>query len=85
MIHGLVRQRQTRLDPRNGYQSLSYEEQEAGFQAAGLPEWIYQPTLTLFRSWTETSEHPVSPDYDQITKMPPTDIEKFAADFAKAF
>ena len=73
------------LDRNIRYQSLSYEEQEAGFQAAGLPEWVFQPTLTLFRSWTETSEHPVSPDYERITKMPPTDIETFAADFADAF
>ena len=67
------------------YQSLSYEEQEAGFRAAGMPEWAYQTVLMLFRSWTETAEHAVSPDFEKITRRRPTDIEQFAADFAHAF
>ncbi len=67
------------------YVSLSYEDQENGFKAAGLPDWIIESTLKLCRTWVETPEHKVSPDFEKITKTRPTDIEKFAADFADSF
>ena len=35
--------------------SLSYEEQQQGFKAMGLPDWIANTVLMLFRTWTETS------------------------------
>ncbi len=67
------------------YVSLSYGDQEKGFQAAGLPDWTAKTVLKLFRTWVETAEHRVSPDFERITKTKPTDIEKFAADFADSF
>ncbi len=73
------------LDRDIQYVSLSYEDQEKGFKAAGIPEWIVESTLKLFRTWVETPEHKVSPDFEKITKTRPTDIEKFAADFADSF
>jgi uncharacterized protein YbjT (DUF2867 family) len=73
------------LDRDIRYVSLSYEDQEKGFKAAGLPDWTAKTVLTLFRSWVETPEHRVSPDFEKITKTKPTDIEKFAADFADSF
>ena len=73
------------LDRDIQYVSLSYEDQEKGFKAAGLPDWTAKTVLNLFRTWVETPEHKVSPDFEKITKTRPTDIEKFAADFADSF
>lgn len=73
------------LDRDIQYVNLSYEDQEKGFKAAGLPDWTAGTVLKLFRTWVETPEHKVSPDFEKITKTKPTDIERFAADFAEAF
>jgi len=73
------------LDRNIQYVSLSYEDQEMGFKAAGLPDWNTKSIMKLFRTWVETPEHKVSPDFEKITKTKPTDIEKYAADFADSF
>ena len=73
------------LDRDIQYVSLSYEDQEKVFKAAGLPDSTAKTVLTLFRTWVVTPEHKVSPDFEKITKTKPTDIEKFAADFADSF
>ncbi len=73
------------LDRDIRYVSLSYEKQEQMFKAMGLPDWIANTVLMLFRTWTETSEHEVSPDFEKIAKTKSTDIEKFTADFVDSF
>ncbi len=73
------------LDRDIQYVSLSYEDQEAGFKAAGVPEWNADTTMRLFRTWAEETEQPVSLDFEKITKSKATDIEQFTANYASAF
>lgn len=70
------------LDQQISYVSLSYEAQKTGLSAAGLPDWTVDTVMTLFKRWVEAGEHPVSPDFEQITGAKATSIDQFAADFA---
>ncbi|MCP4320203.1 MAG: NmrA family NAD(P)-binding protein [Hyphomicrobiales bacterium] len=67
------------------YVSLSYEDQKAGFAAAGLPDWTIDTVMTLFKRWVVVGEQPASRDFEQITQLKPTDIDRFAADVAGSF
>ncbi|WP_160115983.1 NmrA family NAD(P)-binding protein [Candidatus Halocynthiibacter alkanivorans] len=70
------------LDQQISYVSLSYEDQKAGLSAAGLPDWTIDTVMTLFKRWVDVGEHPVSPDFEQITGVKAISIDQFAADFA---
>ncbi len=67
------------------YISISYEDQEARFKAAGVPDWNTDTTMRLFKTWAEETEQPVSLDFEKITKTKAPDIGQFTADFAGAF
>lgn len=67
------------------YVPLSYEDQAAGFKAAGLPDWTTDTVLKLFRIWVEAGVREASPDFEKITKTPATDIEQWAVDFSDSF
>lgn len=67
------------------YQNLSYEQQAAGFEAAGLPDAIVASVMGLFKSWTEQPVHDATTDFEHITGTSPTDIETHIADFARLF
>ncbi len=70
------------LDQQISYVSLSYEDQKAGLSSAGLPDWTVDTVMTLFKRWVDVGEHPVSPDFEQITGVKATSIDQFAADLA---
>ncbi len=53
-------------------------------KAAGLPDWTTDTVMTLFKRWVEAGDQPVSPDFERIAKVKATDIDQYAADFARA-
>ncbi len=64
------------------YVGLSYDDQKAGFTAAGLPDWTIDTVMTLFKRWVDAGEQQASRDFEQIAKVKATDIDTFAADVA---
>ena len=64
------------------YVSLSYEDQKAGFETFGMPEWTINTVMTLFKRWVDDGERAASQDFEHITGAKATDIEQFAAGVA---
>lgn len=64
------------------YLSLTYEDQKAGFEGFGMPQWTVKTVMTLFKQWVDQEVQPVSEDYQRITNVAATDIRQFVADFA---
>lgn len=64
---------------------LSYEAQEEGLKAAGLPEWNTTSALKAFKRWAETPDYTVNNNYEKITGTKGTEIETFMGDYASLF
>lgn len=67
------------------YVPLSYEDQKAGFVAAGVPEWTVDSSLQLIKEWGETAEHLPSADFEKMTGKTPKSIKEFVGDFTPYF
>jgi len=67
------------------YVPLSYEDQKAGFIAAGVDEWTVDSSLQLIKEWGEVAEHLPSHDFEKMTGATPKSIEEFVSDFTPYF
>lgn len=65
------------------YVNLSYEDQKAGLKAYGTPDMIVETVMTLFKRWSEGEDQPATSDFENITGLEATDIDKFAAETAQ--
>lgn len=65
------------------YVNLSYEDQKAGLEAYGTPDMVVETVMTLFKRWADGDDQPATSDFEEITGVKPTDIDKFAAETAQ--
>ncbi|MCJ8315019.1 MAG: SDR family oxidoreductase [Saccharospirillaceae bacterium] len=67
------------------YQPLSYDEQLTGLKAAGLPDWVLDTVMKLFKQWVENDDHTVSGDLEILTNNKGISIQQFCEDYATEF
>ncbi len=67
------------------YIDLTYEVQEAGFKAFGLPDWQLNTVMKLFKIWEDDGCSAPSNDFETITNSKPTGIEAFVKDHVALF
>ena len=73
------------LEKEINYMPLSYEQQQAGFKSAGIPDDIANGVLAVFKGWVENKVREAESDFEKITKTKATSIEQWAHDFKAAF
>ncbi len=74
-----------KLQRQISYQSISYEEQEAGLKSAGIPDWVCDTVMKLFKKWAENEDHMVSGDFEAITGKKAISIEQYIDEHLTVF
>jgi len=67
------------------YVPLTFEDQLAGFTAAGIPAEVSDGVMKVFKSWVDAGVREPESDFEKITKSKATDIEQYAIDFVTSF
>lgn len=74
-----------KLERKISYQNLSYEQQEAGLKGAGIPEWVSDTVMKLFKKWAENDDHIASDDFEKLTGKKAISIDQYIDDHLAAF
>ena len=56
-----------KLQRKISYQNISYAQQEAGLKGAGIPDWVCDTVMKLFKQWAENEDHAGTDDFEKIT------------------
>lgn len=67
------------------YRNLSEEEAVRRLRAAGLPGWLVEARLELYRIWTENEAAEPTGDVERVTGTQPTSFVQFVRDHASVF
>lgn len=67
------------------YVDLSFEEQEAGFKAYGLPDWQLNSVMKVFKIWADEGILEPTNDFETITNSKAISIEEFVDDYSQYF
>ena len=67
------------------YQNISYAQQEAGLKGAGIPDWVCDTVMKLFKQWAENEDHAVTEDFEKITGKKAIGIEQYIDEHLTAF
>ena len=74
-----------KLQRKISYQNISYAQQEAGLKGAGIPDWVCDTVMKLFKKWAENEDHAVTDDFERITGKKAIGIEQYITDHLTAF
>lgn len=74
-----------KLQRKISYQNISYAQQEAGLKGAGIPDWVCDTVMKLFKTWAENEDHAVTEDFEKITGKKAIGIEQYIDDHLTAF
>ena len=74
-----------KLQRQISYQNISYAQQEAGLKGAGIPDWVCDTVMKLFKKWAENEDHVVTNDFEKITGKKAIGIEQYIDDHLTAF
>ncbi|NQZ79690.1 MAG: NmrA family NAD(P)-binding protein [Colwellia sp.] len=74
-----------KLQRKINYQNISYAQQEAGLKGAGIPDWVCDTVMKLFKKWAENEDHAVTDHFEKITGKKAIGIEQYIADHVTAF
>lgn len=74
-----------KLERKISYQNISYTQQEAGLKGAGVPDWVCDTVMKLFKKWAENEDHAVTDDFEKITGKKSIGIEQYIAEHLTAF
>ncbi len=73
------------LDKEVKYVNVPPEAAKEFMMGMGMPEWVADAYVELFKNFSENGANRATKDVEQITGHPPISIEQFARDFAQAF